>query len=837
MTLLTRTASSGNGCDMETWYLAAPNAGTSTLALNFGGSYINYNYSLMCFSGVNQSTPIQAWNVSTSGILSGGVSNWTTTLSTQNSNDLISDYLTVGSSMPTVTLGVGQVQDYSASGNPASDFGDEEFAATAGTYSLTYGFSYPVVVVSQAIEINADCNGTASRTLTLTPTASPTSSPTGNPNAAGSNTLTPSLTPSVTSTMSLTPTPASSNSGACFPSLVAGSVVNGAGNSNSLSLQYTVGTVANPLLVLRLNASCGTVVSSVSYGAQNMTLLTRSGTSGGGCDMETWYLAGPVSGSGTLTLDWGGAYINYNYSLMTYGGVDQTNPIGAWANASSNLAMSAGTTWTTNLTTLNSNDLISDYLTLGTSLPTVSLGSGQVQEYTSTGNPSPNFGDEEQSTSAGSYSLTYTFSYPVMVGSQVIELNGACGGASPTPTPSPSPTISPTAVPVSQDCAFIVTYLAGSSVNSAVAQPLINISNNSAQSLSLSALVIEYWMAGSPANLSISASTATLMPEGTDDTGNMQVELRAGYSSGLMTIVQISFGPEAVLAPGENVNLSASIVSTSGSTWNQSADPSYLTGNGQYAVNPQLPVYCHGYIFQGNRPSAGSCLSSLQTNPSSVDFLCVLWGIQQNLDQLREAAITSTMTAILAPQPNQSPFVEQLYLRQPFFVHVNPASSASDIFIRNAENLVIKGSAGYHCIALQPGEMTTTFVDWIPPKRVTKPFDVFWPLTFTFESWDQSQNIATWKANVSDGVMYISVSLATPLVQKEVFVVQGTSGREKESIEGLQYGTVQGITVLQSVNLVHRAIAGNGAVTLDGYGYSYDYTQVNEILPESLFQP
>jgi len=400
-------------------------------------------------------------------------------------------------------------------------------------------------------------------------------------------------------------------------------------------------------------------------------------------------------------------------------------------------------------------------------------------------------------------------------------------------------TKTPAPVTVSPDCAFRVLYLNGSSaVNSGVAQPLIKVSNTSKQDVALSSLVIEYWMAGPPSALAVSSVAGTLLPEGTDASANVQVELMPGYASGLMTIVQVSFAAGALLAPGESVDLDISIIPRSGQAWNQTSDPSYKPRTGKYAYNPKMPVYCHGYPFQGSRPSAGSCLSTLRTNPEGVDFLCVLWGVQENLDHLREAQVISSMTAHVVPEAAmKTPVVEQVYLRQPYFYHMNLADSTGDIFIHNAQNLISTGSTGYHCVGVRADKLPTTFMDWLPPKRITKPFDVFWPLTFAFESLDQGTNVATWKATTPDGVMHISVSLAGPRIAGEAFEVAGTSGREVDLIDGIQYGTIHGVTLLLSARLVHRSLAGNGGLTLQSFDYTYTYPQVNDLLPESLFEP
>ena len=136
-------------------------------------------------------------------------------------------------------------------------------------------------------------------------------------------------------------------------------VVGAAASSNStqtassLSYSYNSGTTGtNRILMVGISYrnSTSQTVSTVTYGGQTMTQVgtTATATSGSG-RMYIYRLLNPPTGANTLAVTWSAA-LTYGavVGAVTYSGVDQTTPLGAYASGTSttstiSVAVASGT--------------------------------------------------------------------------------------------------------------------------------------------------------------------------------------------------------------------------------------------------------------------------------------------------------------------------------------------------------------------------------------------------------------------------------------------------------------------------------------------------------------
>jgi hypothetical protein len=223
------------------------------------------------------------------------------------------------------------------------------------------------------------------------------------------------------------------------------------GSNNSFSQAYTAGSGTDTALLVRTYMQSGVNIASVTYAGTALTEAAGAYVAYNGYVMQTWWMASPPASSNTLVVNFPGSdYPNLTVFAATYGGVNQSTPIGAVANAG---ATACATSYQSSLTTLGSDSLIDDFLTLssgGTVGATVSPGTGQTgEELNIAGGSAPAaFDDTLAAGSAGAYTLNYTFSYCLSDRfSQTIEIEAApCGGPNVRPAivtggklPSPSP--------------------------------------------------------------------------------------------------------------------------------------------------------------------------------------------------------------------------------------------------------------------------------------------------------------------------------------------------------------------------------------------------------------
>jgi hypothetical protein len=117
---------------------------------------------------------------------------------------------------------------------------------------------------------------------------------------------------------------------------IAASVVHNTGASFTIS--HTIGSVANPVLVVHVAIASATVtVSSVSWdlGSGTTVGVLRAALSGSGAGaIEIWTIPAPVTGAGTITVNLSASAAFHGVS-HSFSGADQTTPASAADNASS----------------------------------------------------------------------------------------------------------------------------------------------------------------------------------------------------------------------------------------------------------------------------------------------------------------------------------------------------------------------------------------------------------------------------------------------------------------------------------------------------------------------
>lgn len=154
--------------------------------------------------------------------------------------------------------------------------------------------------------------------------------------------------------------------------------------------------------------------------------------------LETWFLADPPAGPGTLIVMWGGTR-KAHIAVLSYQGVDPTSPLGASSFTSlGNYATGA----TVNFTTTTDNSAILDLVCLR-STGTIAPGLGQTQRWAQT-DRQPGEGDDSITTAAGNHAMVYTFSTSTKSAVQAVEIRPYIP-PTPTATVTPSPTASLTA--------------------------------------------------------------------------------------------------------------------------------------------------------------------------------------------------------------------------------------------------------------------------------------------------------------------------------------------------------------------------------------------------------
>jgi hypothetical protein len=219
--------------------------------------------------------------------------------------------------------------------------------------------------------------------------------------------------------------------------------------SNSVSL--TVPSVANPLLILRMEKGNGGLPaglpSTVTYDGVALTLLRSDATYSSGGFLATYYLAAPHPGSHTLAINFtANAPCNWNVESEIYSDADQSTPIGA-------VVVPTGTTTpgvNVSITTTGPASLVSSFFAseqgeLGsTGVGQTAFTSGWTRACCEMVE-----GDYKPVNGPGTYVMAYKDNQSGRkYTGHVIEVRGAAACGTPSNTPSMTPALpSPTATP------------------------------------------------------------------------------------------------------------------------------------------------------------------------------------------------------------------------------------------------------------------------------------------------------------------------------------------------------------------------------------------------------
>lgn len=155
-------------------------------------------------------------------------------------------------------------------------------------------------------------------------------------------------------------------------------VNNSVTNSSAVSVQTMKHATApgdNRILLVMVAMRAFTTVSTITYGAQNLTKYRAANYAAGNYPRyEIWYLAAPTVGSATITVTFSGTELA-EICAMTVFDVDQVSPIRGYAE-------STGTGATiSNVITSASGDIVADILSVENgSAETITPGTGQAQK-------------------------------------------------------------------------------------------------------------------------------------------------------------------------------------------------------------------------------------------------------------------------------------------------------------------------------------------------------------------------------------------------------------------------------------------------------------------------
>lgn len=272
----------------------------------------------------------------------------------------------------------------------------------------------------------------------------------------------PTPTPSPSATFTVSPTPYPPGCGLPVfedARIIASGCLNPGGGNHSYA--YTMGSVANQVLILRIETSASsTLPGSVAYGGSPMTLHS-SGTAGyNSVRLHTYYLANPPIGANNVTFT-NPTGCNWNIAVEVYSNVNTGTPLGPHTGTQSGTGDGVTGAFTVPITTTGFASLVSVYMASeqvcnAGDVPV--LGPLQVSHDLRTTGVSMAccecvFGDHKPVNGAGSHSLSYDLAQNNrQYYAQPIEVRGnPCATLTETPTHSvtvlltATPTASPTA--------------------------------------------------------------------------------------------------------------------------------------------------------------------------------------------------------------------------------------------------------------------------------------------------------------------------------------------------------------------------------------------------------
>jgi len=182
------------------------------------------------------------------------------------------------------------------------------------------------------------------------------------------------------------------------------------GYSTTLSWSQTVGTGSDRILIVGIagedSSESDLVISSVTYGSENMTLVSGSSATGGSgafkIKTELYYLLNPDSGTDTVTVTYSG-----NTASRAGGAVSLLNVAQQAAEAVSTNANESTNTISTNITTQTDGAWVVDVVGCGNSGSFTTTASGMVERFDETTTDSSGAGSTKSVASAGSTTMSW----------------------------------------------------------------------------------------------------------------------------------------------------------------------------------------------------------------------------------------------------------------------------------------------------------------------------------------------------------------------------------------------------------------------------------------------
>jgi hypothetical protein len=214
--------------------------------------------------------------------------------------------------------------------------------------------------------------------------------------------------------------------------------------SGDISKSHTTGTGQNRLMLVGISVSEYGMpsVNSATYAGQALTLVGSAYKQTGDYyeGVLIYYLKNPPSGTANVVIDYSS---NPDYGsvvgIMTFTGVDQTNPLGPFASATGSSSSAS-----VNVSSAP-GELVFDTL-MNAYNKAVYVGAGQTQRWNNQGEPTAG-GSTEPGASTVTMSWSWSWSNPWAIGAVSIKPAAdatATPAVSNTPTPSGTPTETPT---------------------------------------------------------------------------------------------------------------------------------------------------------------------------------------------------------------------------------------------------------------------------------------------------------------------------------------------------------------------------------------------------------
>jgi hypothetical protein len=222
--------------------------------------------------------------------------------------------------------------------------------------------------------------------------------------------------------------------------------------TTTLSWSHTVGASPDRLLLVGVSISAGTAVSSVTWGAQPLSLVGAQNGQSTQSRMELWSLVAPATGTATVTVTMSAAVV-FGAGARSFSDVDQTTPLGAFVGAGDN------TTTPTATAASGAGELVFDTVAARGDAATLTADASQTPVWNFTTGSSPNDVIGAGSTKPGA--STVTMAWTEGSGSGKSWAMGAVSirpattvptptftfTSTPTPTWTPTPTSTPTSTP------------------------------------------------------------------------------------------------------------------------------------------------------------------------------------------------------------------------------------------------------------------------------------------------------------------------------------------------------------------------------------------------------